>query len=128
MTDASPERPKALFRRKALYCLVAILVLGAAIGWFLWRLRTGKPAPAPEEAPSRLPVIALSPFRNASKTVGYVGSAECIECHRDQHQSYLRTTHSRSLGAVDVSQEPPGAEHRHELSGRSYRISRDGAT
>ena len=40
--------------------------------------------------------------------------------------SYLQTTHSRSLAEVDVAHEPPDAEFFHELSGRHYRIYREG--
>src|SRR5439155_24800688 len=51
-----------------------------------------------------------------------------MECHRDEHVSYLKTTHSRSFAEVDVSREPPDAEFYHELSGRHYRIYRDEET
>jgi hypothetical protein len=122
-------KPKAHPHRNAVYFLAAFLVLGAA---FVWHLRTGgdarRPSPAAEEDEFPLPEIASARFRNASKTIGYVGTRECIECHRKEHQSYLQTTHSRSLGEVDVSREPPDGEFRHELSGRSYRVYREGTT
>ena len=85
-------------------------------------------SPPAESDQFLLPEIAPSRFRNASKAVGYVGTRECMDCHREEHNSYLQTTHSRSLGEIDVSKEPPNAEYRHELSGRSYRVYRDGAT
>src|SRR5262249_6443120 len=124
--------PKAHFPRKVGWCLAAILVLGGAFTWLLWHLQRGEsglgPSQAAQDDPFPLPEIAPSRFRNASKTVGYVGTRECVGCHRDEHQSYLRTTHSRSLGEIDLAHEPPDAEYRHQLSGRSYRIYRDGAT
>jgi hypothetical protein len=134
MSDGSPERPipvkrKATFHRKAAWCLAAVVVLGVPVAWYL---RPGGPAwrhpTTAETDPFALPEIAPSPFRNASGMVGYVGSRECVDCHRDEHASYLHTTHSRSLGDIDVAREPPDGEFRHELSGRSYRISRDGRT
>lgn len=136
MTDGSAERssaakPKAHFRRNAVCCLAAVLVFGTASVWLLGYLRREEDARRHSlgaEERFALPDITPSRFRNASKQVGYVGTSECIECHRGEHKSYLRTTHSRSLGEVDVSQEPPDAEFRHELSGRSYRIYRDAAT
>eukprot|EP00913_Durusdinium_trenchii_P013401 g12582.t1 len=67
-------------------------------------------------------------FRNTAKSVGYVGNAACIECHPGEHKSYLETTHSRALADVDVSQEPPDAEFHHDISGRRYRVYRDGKT
>jgi hypothetical protein len=136
MPESSPERPAAVkprarFLRTAACYLAAILVVGAACMWLRGRLRApqdaGRQSPAAEDDRFRLPEIAPSDFRNASKTVGYVGSRECVECHRGEHQSYLQTTHSRSLGEVDVSQEPPNGEYHHKLSGRTYRVYRDGA-
>jgi hypothetical protein len=137
MAEGSPEqpsaaKPKASYCRKTVYCLAAILALGTAFVWLLGYLRTGGDArrqpPTAEEDRFPLPEIAPARFRNASKTVGYVGSRKCTGCHRDEYKSYLQTTHSRSLGEVHVAQEPPDGECLHELSGRSYRIYRNGAT
>src|SRR5260370_24172695 len=109
MTDGRPEqpisvKPKTTFRRRAVCCLAAILVLGTAFVWLRGYLRTGedtrRQSPTAEHDRFLLPEIAPSPFRNASTTVGYVGSRECIGCHRHEHRSYLQTTHSRSLGDV----------------------------
>src|SRR5438874_1114085 len=103
-------KPKGNYRRKAVYCLAAILVLGTALVWLRGYLRQGEDAPA-ENDRFPLPDLAPARFRNASKTVGYVGSRECKGCHRDEHATYLQTTHSRSLGDVDVAHEPPDAEY-----------------
>jgi len=83
---------------------------------------------APRQDAFALPKITPASFRNASSSVEYVGSRACLECHADQFKSYLKTNHSRSLAEVDVDQEPPSGEYRHELSGRDYRIYRDGQT
>ncbi len=128
-------------RRIAVCCLAAILVLGTALAWLLGYFASGQNAEqqrkeadverqsaAAEPDPFHLPDIAPSRFRNALGTVGYVGTRECLECHRDQHKSYLKTTHSRSLAEVDVSDEPPNGEYHHEISGRHYRIYREGET
>jgi tetratricopeptide (TPR) repeat protein len=95
----------------------------------LLRPYLGREAPTPTAGdPFALPPITAASFRNASHTVGYVGSRACMKCHRDDYQSYLHTTHSRSMGEVDVAHEPPDGDCRHDLSGRSYRVYRDGAT
>jgi hypothetical protein len=140
----SAAKPDASFRRKRVFYAAAILVLGTGLVWLLgyvaprWisdnrRKEEKEEAAEPQSFAAQqdsfsLPEIAPSSFRNASKTVGYVGTHQCMECHRDEHQSYLKTTHSRSLAEVDVSQEPPSGEVHHELSGRQYRIYRQGET
>ena len=139
-------RKAASLRRKAAYCLTAILVLGTAIVWVLGHVASDPTSDDQRQGNQRqgedvrrqslaaehdrfpIPDIAPSRFRNASKTVGYVGSRECVGCHRDEHKSYLQTTHSRSLAEVDVAREPPDAEFHHKLSGRHYRIYREGET
>lgn len=96
-------------------------------GGYLRRGEEGPPpSPAAEGDPFALPEVAPAPFRNASQSVGYVGTGECVGCHRPEHETYLRTTHSRSMGDVDVAREPPDGEVRHDLSGRGYRVYRDG--
>src|SRR5690349_10830817 len=54
----------------------------------------------------------------------YIGSGGCKECHASQHQSYLKTAHSRALVDVNLAEEPAEAQFEHTLSGRSYRIYR----
>ncbi len=152
---ARRRRRAASRHRNVTYAAAAILVLGAAGVWFFGRGAPG-PAPGDgntgnssqnTRSPSNsnqgdetrppsvaqmlerfpLPEITPSRFRNASKSVAYVGTQACIDCHRDEHKSYLETTHSRSLADVDAATEPPDAEFFHELSGRHYRIYRDKA-
>ncbi len=135
-----PAKPNAPLRRRISY-LAAILVIGAALAWLVERVipnrRADRLADQNEHQPRAsliaddrfdVPEAAESRFRNASATVEHVGSQACTECHRDEHRSYLQTTHSRSLGDIDVSREPPDGEFFHELSGRHYRIYREGKT
>ncbi|MBI3866364.1 MAG: tetratricopeptide repeat protein [Planctomycetia bacterium] len=146
MPDPSSEQPPAVQshanrRRQAVCCLATILVVGTVFMWVRGHVASNRTSDkqGTEEDVRRQSLaaeydrfldaeIVPSRFRNASKTVGYVGSRECVKCHRDEHASYLKTTHSRSLAEVDVSREPPDAEYYHELSGRHYRIYRDGET
>jgi hypothetical protein len=143
MADDSPGRPIAANsnagrRRKAVFCVAAILAVATALVWVFGHFtaeQTSNNQPgaegvrsqplAPEHDEFPVPDIARSLFRNASKTVAYVGSRECMPCHHDEHESYLKTTHSRSLSQVDLSREPPDGEFYHKLSGRHYRIYRD---
>lgn len=148
MRRASRKQPHAVKAngnlRKVVFYVAGILLLGAALVWLLgsvperpsdrgpgWRqdqaeIQTQSLAAADYQL--IIPDITPARFRNAAKAVEYVGSQECIRCHLDEHKSYLETSHSRSLAAVDVSREPPDGEFRHELSGRHYRVSRDGET
>lgn len=144
MKKRSSKRPHAVtakpnLRRRAAY-LAAILVLATALVWLLaypapdkvgdnQRQEEDAPQPVAAERESfPLPEITPARFRNASKTVGYVGTAQCRECHQDEYESYLKTTHSRSMAEVDLAREPPDGEFDHELSGRHYRIYRAGET
>ncbi|MFQ5733375.1 MAG: tetratricopeptide repeat protein [Planctomycetaceae bacterium] len=56
--------------------------------------------------------------------VAYVGSAACLECHREEHKSYLQTAHSRALTRVDPAEEPADARFQHQASGRTYSVYR----
>jgi Tetratricopeptide repeat/Cytochrome c554 and c-prime len=130
MTTDPTQQPTGSLRRKVVYGLAAILVVAAALAWWRghWRIGEAKrPDPVDDETRFALPEIEAATFRNASASVAYVGTRECMKCHRGEHKSFLQTTHSRSLGEVDVAHEPPDGEFRHELSGRSYRVYRDGA-
>lgn len=70
---------------------------------------------------------ATSDPRNTQSDVGYIGSESCIECHQDQHQSFLKTTHAVSAQVTDVSLEPEPGSYDHPLSGFRYEVEkRDG--
>jgi len=135
------RRQAASRRRQVAYCTAAVLLLATAIVWVIRDVRSdrasdhqrqvGKSRPPTDPAQrDKLPIPdpAPSDFRNASPTVAYVGTGKCVECHRDEHESYLATTHSRSLSDIDLTHEPPDAEFYHKLSGRRYRIYRNGET
>lgn len=98
--------------------LVGLAVLGLVLAVrLLWPTPAGRPVPP----------LPDTPFANAPPGAAtYVGTAACLECHRDQHESYLLTAHSQTLSEIDVDEEPPDGEVVHATSGRRYRIQRDG--
>lgn len=140
--DQSPNAATQSDRRHlARRRLAALVVVGTAFGWFMWHVASQRPpddrraeevdpstCPVENADPFALPAIAATRFRNASKDVAYVGTRACVECHAGEHETYLQTNHSRSLAAIDVSREPPDGEFFHELSGRHYRVYREGKT
>ena len=64
--------------------------------------------------------------RNASPGVKYVGSEKCIECHQEQHSSFLKTLHSKAARLTDPNIEPEAAKFRHQKSGNDYEIKISG--
>lgn len=72
---------------------------------------------------------ATPPFesrhRNTVNAV-HVGSDQCVDCHKPQNESFSATAHARSLQRIRVEEEPHDAELVHALSGRTYRIDREG--
>src|ERR1043166_2332218 len=118
---------RANFRRNVGILVAALFVVGAASLWYFWPPKgeeSPPPPPGTDPAQFELPEIASTSFRNAAKGVRYVGTRECMGCHKREHQSYSRTTHSRSLADLDLAKEAPDGEFQHELSGRSYQIGR----
>ena len=61
---------------------------------------------------------------NARPGVKYVGTQQCIDCHRDQHASYLQTTHSVATTKTDPASEPASEKFEHALSGHRYEVER----
>ena len=59
---------------------------------------------------------------NTKGDVSYIGSAACKECHRDQHQSWLQTTHSRSMAKVSAEDSLTVGEFHHEPSNSKYEV------
>src|SRR5687767_10281280 len=118
MSSESPQpslRPGSnadVLRRTASW--IAVIGIVAAIGWWGYRYISFDPkadlqlrreearrrAEVAERERFAIPEIERAPFRNASTSVAYVGSRACLECHPNEHGSYLETTHSRSLAAV----------------------------
>lgn len=141
MGDLSDNRMTAAssnLRRKAICYFLAVGTAVSALAVITWRAASDKsgtdktvgrnhPSGAATSGGSEpLPPPAASRFRNASTSVAYVGNRVCSECHPGQHRSYLQTAHSRSLMDVDPSQSAPNGEIHHQLSGRYYRVYRDG--
>ena len=57
----------------------------------------------------------------------YVGTEKCVECHKEQHASYLQTTHSKAARWTDASTEPIEGAFYHDASENTYKaIHRDG--
>lgn len=104
--DASSQRPR----------LQPAVVVLAALGMFpLGCSRTPRIADLPPPAAAYL---------NMSADIRYVGSDTCMECHPDEAESHLQSTHSRALSDVHPDNEPADAEFTHALSGRTYRVYR----
>ena len=97
-------------------------------GWLAWHSMNGPRAPRGAGA-RQIPVAAVSesPFLNTRPGVAYVGSDRCVVCHAEQHDSYLKTFHSRSMARVQPGSQPPDAVFDHEDSARRYSVrSEDG--
>ncbi|MEY2726144.1 MAG: hypothetical protein RLZZ458_2011 [Planctomycetota bacterium] len=54
----------------------------------------------------------------------WLGTAGCVECHREQHSSWQGTAHSQAMSRVAVEWEPADGEYVHEASGRVYKSQR----
>ncbi len=65
-----------------------------------------------------------SEFENARDGVQYVGTEQCIDCHRDYYQSYLQTTHSAATRLTDPAQEADSAVFEQALTGIRYEVLR----
>lgn len=59
----------------------------------------------------------------ATKLPGFIGSAGCVECHRERYESYLSTDHSRSLRKPALEEELADRQFVHRKSGRAYSTS-----
>ena len=59
---------------------------------------------------------------NVSADVEYIGSAACKKCHRDQHQTWLQTTHSRSMQKVSMEESQASAAFHHQASNTQYEV------
>lgn len=105
--------------------LAILIPTGLALA-ALWLLGGGSRVAEPVSGDRDLcpPTLSDSSYLNARGGADYVGSARCIECHPDQHESYLQTRHSRSFGSVEPDGEPPDAIVDHAASRRRYRIER----
>lgn len=66
-------------------------------------------------------------WENSVPGVQYIGTAKCVECHRDQHASYLKTTHSVATVKTDAAGEPAPASFFHEPSLARYEVEHRGS-
>ena len=142
MADVSPEpagqAADRQIRRRMMFGVAGIVVLTAVVGWYAFssglnshsngQAESAAGVNSQEEHHFGIPAPLPSNFRNTSPEIGFVGNDACIECHRDEFATYLDTNHSRSFSEVNVATEPPDGEFHHELSGRSYRVYRDGGS
>lgn len=112
---------KAVLSRFGWLVGLAVLILATALGW--QQLRTRRDGES-----RRLPGLqterASDRGANSRPAASYVGSRRCIECHPEQHASYLETSHSRSFVDVDPAREPAGGDFTHDLSQSYYQIYR----
>lgn len=82
-------------------------------------------APLRRAEVATLAAVRSSQFQNNGTAATYVGSDSCVQCHQDEHKSYLSTSHSRAFRIADPRQEPPDGELFDPASGRSYQIYRE---
>lgn len=78
----------------------------------------------PFGSPPSIAQEGSSVWKNTRPGVRYVGSAECVDCHREQHASFLETAHSESAAKTIPDQEPPSATYTQALTGFRYEIDR----
>ncbi len=65
------------------------------------------------------------PTAESSLTVfnhGFVGSTQCVNCHKEMYQSYLQTDHSRSLRTPNLAEELVNTSFEHGLSHRRFEV------
>ena len=97
---------------------------GGAFSFWIKGSKTGDSAPPIAGLPEAT-VPFHSRHRNTADAVR-VGSDKCVDCHQPQSESFSATAHARSLQPIRIEQEPKDAEFVHALSGRTYRIDREG--
>ncbi len=120
-------------QRRFFGLLLLFVAGGLATGaWLVSRPPSPDPAPLKETAddpprqPAGLPPVAGSRFLNTRAEARYVGTARCAECHPGEHDSYLRTPHSRALADIDLEHEAWDVEFQHPRSRRKYSVERKG--
>ncbi|MEL6898141.1 MAG: cytochrome c3 family protein, partial [Planctomycetota bacterium] len=78
-------------------------------------------APAPT-ASTKLVATSIGLQRDTVPD-GFVGTSRCAECHPQQHRSYLKTHHSRSLRLPTLADAQNGTVMQHPELGHSYDIA-----
>lgn len=103
--------------------LISSVILAVTIGAYLSE-DSGR---AVHRTLLRVTTVSDAVPANAQPDVKYIGSQACIECHQDQHESYLQTTHSVATEKTDGAKEPAATSFRHKHTGHLYEADhRDG--
>src|SRR6185437_8552760 len=93
--------------------LLATLGLGllAVGGWYVtsWLFPGEQTPPVSFD----LPPLSASDFLNTSAEAKYVGIKVCAGCHAGKHRTWQYTPHSKALGDLDPSTEPPDTHFVH---------------
>lgn len=50
----------------------------------------------------------------------WAGTESCLECHDNQHRSWLQSVHSKAMSVAMSGPEPADGDHLHAASGRRY--------
>jgi hypothetical protein len=109
------------------FWVLAVFIVLAAVAALLYgtfNVKQQATDPTPVLRTFAIPPFSESRFLNAQANAQYIGSAACASCHQRNQQSYLRTSHSRSLSEIDPNAEPPDYAFEHKPSGCSYRVYR----
>lgn len=115
----------APLRSRNVWLVLALIGIGIG-GLLVWKPWQSEGQVAPEQPEFPIPPVSTSRFLNVGQNAHYVGQENCKDCHRSKHSSYLRTAHSLALDDIDLKSEPPDGTFEHSLSGRAYRIYRQG--
>lgn len=110
------------FRSPAFW--IAALVVAVA-GIYVWRQSQTRPQPDNKRRSLATLNVDATSDGFAPSPPHYLGSTSCVNCHAEQHQSYLQTAHSRSMRVIDINDESEGEVIDHALSGRSYGVSHE---
>src|SRR5262249_18418618 len=103
--------------------VVALLLIAGS--WWFFIFKQESPPLRPDDPPAA-PPLSSSPYLNVSPEAAYVGTAACVKCHPDEHQSFQRTGMARSTAEVRPERELPDATFDHPASGRRYDVRREG--
>jgi hypothetical protein len=85
----APRPVPQTWRRGALLLLALLTLLGGAAAWWWWPRRPPQP-----------PAEDVSPYRNTSPEVRYVGDEACAGCHADKARTYRQHPMGRSFAPV----------------------------
>jgi Flp pilus assembly protein TadD len=108
----------------------ALLVLGAAGAWQLFRARQADSAAGRPHGPPDPRRVYEGPYRNVRPDVAYVGDAACAPCHADISESFRRHPMGMSLFPVAdvVDREVYDAAHHNPFPflGSRFEVERRG--